>query len=143
MLITCRVVEDNLINQKVLANQLRKRGYEVSTALNGEEALKQLRISLDKPDPFSIPRKAVAAFDVVLLDIEMPVMDGISCIQQIRAFEKARKCRPRLPVIAVTANARSEHGSAALDAGMDAITTKPYKIEDLVLQIEKACDRPD
>lgn len=137
-----RIVEDNLINQKVLANQLRKRGYEVGVALHGEEALKQLFIPITSStlDQVSIPRKAVAAFDVVLLDIEMPVMDGISCVQQIRAFETARKSRSRLPVIAVTANARSEHGLAAMEAGMDAITTKPYKIEDLVLQIEKACN---
>lgn len=103
------------------------------------EALRQLKISLEKPDPCSVPRKAVAGFDVVLLDIEMPVMDGISCVQQIRAWETARKSRSRLPVIAVTANARSEHGLAALDAGMDSITTKPYKINSLVLEIEKVC----
>lgn len=135
------VVEDNLINQKVLANQLRKRGYEVSVALHGEEALKQLQISLVTPEPVLIPRKAISskAFDVVLLDIEMPVMDGITCVQRIRAFEAARPSRSRLPTIAVTANARAEHETAALAAGMDAITTKPYKIEDLVAQIEKAC----
>lgn len=69
----------------------------------------------------------------------MPVMDGITCIQRIRAYEAARPSRARLATIAVTANARAEHETAALAAGMDAVTTKPYKIEDLVLQIEKAC----
>lgn len=67
----------------------------------------------------------------------MPVMDGITCAQQIRAFEANQGAHHRLPIIAVTANVRSEHGSAALEAGMDAITTKPYKIEDLVKQIEE------
>ncbi|CZT17157.1 related to sensory transduction histidine kinase [Ramularia collo-cygni] len=135
------VVEDNLINQKVLANQLRKRGYEVSVALHGEEALKQLHMNFPTSDPLSIPRKAVGSrsFDVVLLDIEMPVMDGITCVQRIRAFEAARPNRRRLNVIAVTANARGEHETAALAAGMDSITTKPYKIESLVQQMEKAC----
>lgn len=62
----------------------------------------------------------------------MPVMDGISCVQRIRAYEATQGGRrARVPIIAVTANARSEHGTAAI--------TKPYKIEDLVLQIEKAC----
>lgn len=130
------VVEDNLINQKVLANQLRKRGYEVDVALHGEEALDVLQMSC----PLSSPRSVDRPFDVVLLDLEMPVMDGISCVQQIRAFEEGSKGdRVRLPVIAVTANARSEHATAALEAGMDAITTKPYRIQDLVGEIEKVC----
>lgn len=67
----------------------------------------------------------------------MPVMDGLTCAQQIRAFEANQGGVRRLPIIAVTANVRSEHGSAAYQAGMDAITTKPYKIEDLVTQIEE------
>lgn len=134
------IVEDNLINQKVLANQLRKRGYNVSVAINGEEALKTLH--MDEYTPRSSndgPPFDAACFNVVLMDIEMPVMGGVTCAKRIRAFEKGQEGATHLKIIAVTANARSEHGTAALEAGMNAITTKPYKIADLVEQIERVC----
>ncbi|EME50032.1 hypothetical protein DOTSEDRAFT_68780 [Dothistroma septosporum NZE10] len=134
------IVEDNVINQKVLANQLRKRGYEVSVALHGEEALKILHMLDFTPDSSNDGSPVDApTFDVILMDIEMPVMDGVTCAKSIRAFEKACKDAARLKIIAVTANARSEHGTAALEAGMNAVTTKPYKIADLVKQIEEVC----
>ncbi|EME87990.1 histidine kinase [Pseudocercospora fijiensis CIRAD86] len=131
------IVEDNSINAKVLSNQLRKRGYDVSVAINGEEALEKLKMTTPPSRPSPTISPAQSDFDVVLMDIEMPVMDGITCTQQIRAFEANQGAHHRLPIIAVTANVRSEHGSAALEAGMDAITTKPYKIEDLVKQVEQ------
>lgn len=157
-------MEDNLINQKVLANQLRKRGFEVSCAIHGAEALDMLHMAEStsttttagsptsptasivgnssvirrKPVPNATASAVANEFDVVLLDIEMPIMDGYTCAQQIRAFElNHADSRRRLPIIAVTANVRSEHSTAALESGMDAITTKPYKIEDLVAQIEQ------
>jgi CheY-like chemotaxis protein len=138
------IVEDNLINQKVLANQLRKRSFEVKVAQHGKEALDLLQMAIERPVPPVISRKPVARtlFDVVLMDIEMPVMDGISCVKRIRAYETSRGTQTRLPIIAVTANARSEHGTTAIEAGMDSITTKPYKIEELVDQIEKVCTPP-
>ncbi|KAF2160475.1 hypothetical protein M409DRAFT_29096 [Zasmidium cellare ATCC 36951] len=129
------VVEDNLINQKVLANQLRKRGYDVNVALHGGEALERLSMTPTTPEENPMEQ---APFDCVLMDIEMPVMNGLDCVKKIREFEL--KCSMRaLPVIAVTANARDEHGAAALAAGMQAITTKPYKIDDLVAQMDRVC----
>ena len=68
----------------------------------------------------------------------MPVMNGLDCVKKIREFELKSSMRA-LPVIAVTANARDEHGAAALSAGMQAITTKPYKIDDLVAQMDRVC----
>ncbi|SMQ45798.1 unnamed protein product [Zymoseptoria tritici ST99CH_3D7] len=138
------VVEDNAINQKILANQLRKRSFEVKVASHGEEALSALQMAVERPVPPTINRKPVPGtlFDVVLMDIEMPVMDGITCVKRIRAYETSRGIPTRLPVIAVTANARSEHGTSAIEAGMDSVTTKPYKIEELVEEIEKVCTPP-
>lgn len=132
------IVEDNLLNQKVLAKQLRKRGFDVEVALHGGEALDRLKMTPTSPreDPMD-----TSTFDCVLMDIEMPVMDGLTCVQKIREFESKSSTRA-LPVIAVTANARDEQGSAALEAGMQAITTKPYKIEDLIAQMEKVCTPP-
>jgi CheY-like chemotaxis protein len=77
-------------------------------------------------------------FDVTLMDIEMPHMDGIACIGHIRALEAEGTLRGRVIVVAVTANARMEHVRTALEAGMDAVTTKPYRMDDLVAQMEKA-----
>lgn len=129
------VVEDNLINQKVLANQLRKRGYDVNVALHGGEALERLNMTPTTPEENPME---TTAYDCVLMDIEMPVMDGLTCVKKIREFEL--KCSMRaLPIIAVTANARDEHGAAAIAAGMQAITTKPYKIDDLVAQMDRVC----
>lgn len=133
------IVEDNLINQKVLANQLRKRGYEVNVAIHGEEALKALNMIDSASSPNNGTPVEVVAFDVILMDIEMPIMDGVTCTKRIRAFEEGCNSATPLKIIAVTANARSEHGTAALEAGMNAITTKPYKIADLVQQIEEVC----
>ncbi|KAK4507555.1 hypothetical protein PRZ48_001290 [Zasmidium cellare] len=129
------VVEDNLINQKVLANQLRKRGYDVNVALHGGEALERLNMTPTTPEENPMEQ---APFDCVLMDIEMPVMNGLDCVKKIREFELKSSMRA-LPVIAVTANARDEHGAAAISAGMQAITTKPYKIDDLVAQMDRVC----
>lgn len=134
------IVEDNLINQRVLANQLRKRGYEVSVANHGGEALEALHMTDSSPNsPNGGTPLVTDTFDIILMDIEMPVMDGVKCTKKIRAFEQDCNGASRLKIVAVTANARSEHGTAALEAGMNAITTKPYKIADLVEQIEEVC----
>ena len=74
-----------------------------------------------------------------LLTCKQPIMDGLKCTECIRAFEKSTGRAEALPIIAVRANARSEHGLAAIEAGMQAVTTKPYKIDDLVQQIEQVC----
>jgi CheY-like chemotaxis protein len=126
------VVEDNLVNQKVLAKQLRKRGFDVATAENGEEALKSLFYTHRY-------RLTTSAFDLVLMDIEMPVMDGIACVREIRAAEAEGKLEGHVPVIAVTANVRAEQTADAWTAGVDDIATKPYRIDELVKKIENIC----
>jgi CheY-like chemotaxis protein len=126
------VVEDNLVNQKVLAKQLRKRGFDVATAENGEEALKSLYYTHRY-------RLTTSAFDLVLMDIEMPIMDGIACVRAIRAAEAEGKLEGHVPVIAVTANVREEQSADAWAAGVDEITTKPYRIDELVAKIDKIC----
>jgi CheY-like chemotaxis protein len=71
------------------------------------------------------------------MDIEMPHMDGITCIRKIRALEDEAALEGHITAIAVTANARPDHVTAALEAGMDGVTTKPYRVDDLVAQINK------
>ncbi|KAJ4416460.1 hypothetical protein N0V82_006725 [Gnomoniopsis sp. IMI 355080] len=105
------VVEDNLVNQKVLSKQLKGAGCIVSVANHGGEALELLEKS-----HFCV--HGGEALNIVLMDLEMPVMDGLTCTKKIREMQKLGKIRGYVPIIAVTANARSEHVATAREAGM-------------------------
>jgi CheY-like chemotaxis protein len=129
------VVEDNLINQRVMAQQLRKQGCIVHIANHGLEALTFLASSA-----FSSAESATP-LDVVLMDQEMPVMDGITCVREIRARQKTQEFKGHVPVIAVTANARSEQITVMMQAGMDSVVTKPFRIPELVPQMRKLVER--
>jgi signal transduction histidine kinase/ActR/RegA family two-component response regulator len=110
----CRIllVEDNLVNQIVASGLLHKLGHEVDHAENGERALAALSL---KP------------YDLVLMDCQMPVMDGYEATRRIRQNPEWKK----LPVIAVTANVMSGDREECLAAGMDDYITKPYHREVL------------
>ncbi|KAF7856288.1 hypothetical protein EAF04_009816 [Stromatinia cepivora] len=129
------IVEDNIVNQKVLSKQLRGAGCIVSVANHGLEALEFLEKStfsttLPEGDP-GVP------CNILLMDLEMPIMDGLACVQEIRRWEKEGKVKGRVPVIAVTANARSEQLRGAKEAGMDSVVTKPFRIGELVPEMER------
>jgi CheY-like chemotaxis protein len=97
------LVEDNIINQQVLGKQLKKAGCHVSVANHGLEALETLERE---------------TFDIVLMDLEMPVLDGLGAMRRIRQKEIDREGPPaRLPIIAVTANVRKEQIDTAIAAG--------------------------
>ncbi len=102
------LVEDNLVNQQVAQGILRKKGVEVHIANNGREALETLQAGAQK-------------FDVVLMDLEMPEMDGYAATQAIRADAHLAQ----MPVIAITAQAMRGDRERCLAAGMDAYLTKP------------------
>jgi CheY-like chemotaxis protein len=129
------VVEDNLINQRVMSQQLRKQGCIVHIANHGLEALTFLATSAFSSATPSTP------LDVVLMDQEMPVMDGITCVREIRARQKSKEFNGHVPVIAVTANARSEQITVMMQAGMDSVVTKPFRIPELVPQMRKLVER--
>lgn len=74
---------------------------------------------------------------VVLMDKEMPVMDGLACTSKIREMERNGELRRHVPIIAVTANARSEQIATLLAAGMDDVVSKPFRIGELVPKIEE------
>lgn len=121
------IVEDNLINQKVMSKQLRNAGCVVHVANHGLECL----TFLEKTTYCSSTMK----LSVILLDLEMPTMDGLTCIRQIREQQLSGKINSHVPVIAVTANARSEQISVAIEAGMDSVVTKPFRIPELLPQM--------
>ncbi|GAA5825914.1 hypothetical protein JCM11251_000050 [Rhodosporidiobolus azoricus] len=126
------VVEDNLINQKVLLRQLKNAGFDVTVANNGQEALdelaKDLEASKAKPDEHN-------PLSVVLCDIEMPVMGGLEFANRVREGEREGKITRRYPLCAVTGNARDEQQQQCRQAGFDDVATKPYKIEDILHKI--------
>ncbi len=133
------VIEDNLINQKIMCKQLSARGYAVQAANHGIEALKALKDAAVATTATSSTINRY--FSIVLCDIEMPVMNGIICVQNIRRLEHEGMLPGRIPVVAVTANDRSIHVEKAMEAGMDNVTTKPYSMDELVKQIERIVNR--
>lgn len=110
------LVEDNLINQRVLANQLRSKGCRVSVANHGAEALDFLRKSKYAASPDA--EVEAHLLDVILMDWEMPVMDGLTAVREIRRMQRERVLEGHVPVIAVTANVRAEQITKAMDSGM-------------------------
>jgi PAS domain S-box-containing protein len=128
------IVEDNLVNQKVLKRQLHLSGSNTYVANHGGEALAELRRSrfwnesaavenkprwLSPPDPASgNGEEKNRNISVILMDLEMPVMDGISCTREIRRLEKEGVITQHIPIIAVTAYARPEQVEHAKAAGV-------------------------
>jgi signal transduction histidine kinase/CheY-like chemotaxis protein len=112
---TVLLVEDNLVNRMIGVEMLRSFGLEVHEAEDGRHALELLR---------------ERHFDLVLMDIQMPVMDGYTATAHVRDRE-ARLRLPRVPIVALTANAFDEDAAQALTVGMDAHLAKPYSREQL------------
>ncbi|EME46562.1 hypothetical protein DOTSEDRAFT_70542 [Dothistroma septosporum NZE10] len=133
------IVEDNLVNQKVLQKQLKNSGAEVHLANHGGEALEKLMQSTYWLGNKS--RDQTLELGVVLMDQEMPVMDGLTCTRKIRELEAGGKLTGHIPIIAVTANARAEQIQTALDAGMDDVVSKPFRIPELIPKIEELMER--
>lgn len=115
------VAEDNQVNQQVASAMLLRGGHRVDVAANGREALNAVR---DVP------------YDLVLMDIQMPVMDGIVAARAIRALEGERG---KVPIIAVTANAMRGDRERYLAAGMDDYVPKPIQPPRLVAAIASVC----
>ncbi|KAG9953342.1 putative histidine kinase HHK19p, partial [Aureobasidium melanogenum] len=128
------VVEDNAVNQKLLRQQLSKHGFTVKTADNGLDCLSQLRHTKHWRANTSLSAPSV---EVILMDIEMPLMDGLQATKEIRKLEKEGLLTGHVPIIAVSANARQEQRDLAMDAGMDDSISKPFRIAELVPKIER------
>jgi len=126
------VVEDNLINQRVLATQLRKIGCIVYVANHGGEAIDQIRLSKFSRDRVNDGIE----IDVVLMDLEMPVMDGQTCARTLREMQNNGELVAHIPVIAVTANARAEQIEMTLKSGIDDVVSKPFRIHELLPKMQ-------
>lgn len=126
------IVEDNLINQRLLKQQLTKRAYTVHVANHGQEALEIIKNSRF----WKGNESSGCTFSVMLLDVEMPIMDGLTCVREIRRLCKEGQITKYIPVVAISANARKEQIECAKEAGMDDVVPKPFRIDDLVTAID-------
>ena len=125
------LVEDNVLNIEIIAELLREQGADVTCANNGQEAV---ALFADHPP---------GTFDVILMDILMPVMDGFQATREIRGLE--REDASEIPIIALTANAFTEDMKKSREAGMDAHLSKPINmgimIQTIVELLDKSKDR--
>jgi two-component system sensor histidine kinase/response regulator len=114
------VAEDNIVNQRVVCYMLEKHGHQVTSAHNGEEVLEAVEKQI---------------FDLILMDIQMPKMDGFEATSAIR--EKEKKTGSHIPIIALTAHAMKGDKEKCIENGMDDYISKPIKPEDLFDTIDR------
>lgn len=127
------VVEDNLVNQKILRMQLQKLGHEVHVVSHGREALD----FLETTSCWQGGTTNHIHVSVILMDIEMPVMNGLECTRRIREAESEGRVKRHLPIIAVSANAREGQVRHAMECGVDDAISKPFRVADLMPIVER------
>ena len=117
------LVEDNELNREIAQEILREYGFRVDTAENGAVAVEKVSAAVP------------GSYDLVLMDVQMPVMDGYTATRTIRALDDP--ARAKLPILAMTANAFDEDRRNALESGMNGFLSKPIVIGDLVQELHK------
>ena len=117
------LVEDNELNREIAQEILREYGFLVDSAENGAVAVEKVSTA------------APGSYDLVLMDVQMPIMDGYTATRQIRALDDP--ARAKLPILAMTANAFDEDRRNALESGMNGFLSKPIVIGDLVQELRK------
>ncbi|KAI4752514.1 hypothetical protein E4T52_15232 [Aureobasidium sp. EXF-3400] len=127
------LVEDNKINARVLSKQLRAKGHQVFIAEHGLEALNYLRTTRYWREGQRPGKK----LDVILMDWEMPVLNGIECTKQIREFEVQGSLTEHMPIIVTSANARPEQIEVACSAGADGFLPKPFTVAQVLEKIQQ------
>ena len=118
------LAEDNSVNQRLTTRLLEKRGHRVTVANNGQEVIAQLRLS---------------SFDLVLMDVQMPLLDGLDATRMIR--EQERGSRVHQPIVALTAHAFKGDQERCEAAGMDGYLAKPIRPEELDAVLQKYMSR--
>ena len=117
------LVEDNELNREIAQEILQEYGFLVDTAENGAVAVEKVSTA------------APGSYDLVLMDVQMPIMDGYTATRKIRALDDP--ARAKIPILAMTANAFDEDRRNALESGMNGFLSKPIVIDDLVQELHK------
>ena len=117
------LVEDNELNREIAQEILQEYGFLVDPAENGAVAVEKVSTA------------APGSYDLVLMDVQMPIMDGYTATRKIRALDDP--ARAKLPILAMTANAFDEDRRNALESGMNGFLSKPIVIGDLVQELHK------
>ena len=120
------IVEDNSVNQKVLKGMLQKLGISSEIAEDGQQALDVL---------------AEKEFDIVFMDLQMPIMDGLEACRRFREYELQLKRKHPTPVLTISANATEYDRNAAMAAGMDGFLAKPFRLQQLSEKISEVTQR--
>lgn len=114
------LVEDNLLNQKVVTFNLKKYSYNVTAVSNGPDAIKAV---------------ADQTFDLILMDLMLPEMDGYEITTEIRKMEKVKGTENPVPIIAITANTLDNDREKCFEVGMNEYLSKPFTAEQLIDKI--------
>ncbi len=121
------LVEDNELNMEIALEILGSTGVQIDTAYNGREAVEAF---LGKPEFY---------YQLIFMDIQMPVMDGLEATRQIRAMGRADASA--VTIVSMTANAFAEDRQRSIEAGMNAHITKPLDVEQLLECLDRWCGR--
>ncbi len=116
------LVEDNLMNQKVVMFNLKKLNCEITPVSNGREAFENFKSN---------------SYDLILMDIMLPEMNGYEITIEIRKFEKANKVKNPVVIIALTANTYENDKEKCLNVGMNEYLSKPFSAQQLISTIQK------
>ncbi|MCT4589265.1 MAG: response regulator [Carboxylicivirga sp.] len=114
------LVEDNVLNQKLIFLNLSKYGFKIDIANHGKEALEKLN---------------VGSYDLVLMDLMMPIMDGLETTVAIR--EKEKVSHEHIPIVGLTANTYDADREKCLSFGMDEYMTKPFDLQEFFRNLKK------
>lgn len=115
------LAEDNVVNRRVVEMVMRRRGHDITAVEDGRQAIQMMESG---------------KYDVVLMDVQMPEMDGLEATRQIRSLEQA--LGRHTPILALTANAMKGDANTCISAGMDGYLTKPFEADQLVTAVEDA-----
>ena len=116
------LIEDNLLNQKVVIFNLKKFNYDITAITDGKEALEEVKKT---------------RYDLILMDIMLPGLNGYEITEEIRKFEKKNNIETPVPIIALTANTYDNDREKCFSAGMNEYLAKPFSSEQLVEVIKK------
>ncbi len=116
------LIEDNLLNQKVVTYNLKKLNYDITSVTNGTDAIDKIKNNI---------------FDLALMDIMLPGKNGFEITSEIRKLEKENKTDKQLIIIALTANTLNNDREKCIAAGMNEYLQKPFTAEELINKIKK------